>query len=72
MSKKIFVIAAISALVLAGCSAPSDGGDKGGDNVVKIGVIAPLSGPAATYGEDASNVYQMAYQDAIAANVIGE
>jgi len=36
--------------------------------VVKIGVIAPLSGPGATYGEDAVNVFQQSVDEYNASN----
>src|SRR3989344_7493185 len=52
------------------------GGKKGGEEAVlkepiKIGVIVPLTGDAAVYGESARNVYQMAVEEINAAGGIG-
>jgi len=67
--KKILTLGLLcmGALLLAGCSQQTtDTSDQ--KEQVKIGVIAPLSGPAATYGEDAVN----AYRSVIADNVNNE
>ena len=43
---------------LAGCTNPSTQTKTDTKKTVKVGVIAPLSWPAATYGEDAVNSYK--------------
>jgi len=57
---------------LTGCWTPKQmSDDKVADvvkEVVKIGVIAPLSGPGATYGEDAVNVFQQSVDEYNASN----
>lgn len=56
--KKILVsIVALWAVVLAGCGSTSTTNET---QIVKVGVIAPISWPAASYGEDAINAYKMA------------
>ena len=50
-------VAATAALALAGCSKPDDG------SVVRIGHVAPISGPQAHYGKDNENGVRMAIED---------
>ncbi len=51
--KKAFLIAiSISTALLAGCGQQQE-------NIVKVGIISPLSGPASTYGIDAVNAYTL-------------
>jgi ABC-type branched-subunit amino acid transport system substrate-binding protein len=58
--KKIFsitLVAVVLTTMLTGCtntSTPTSTETK----TFKIGVLAPLSGPAANYGEDAVNAYK--------------
>lgn len=62
--KKLLVSAiAISAIVLAGCGTQTANNTSNGPVTVKVGVIAPLSWPAAAYGEDIVNVVKK-YVDA--------
>ncbi|MFZ2150522.1 MAG: ABC transporter substrate-binding protein [Candidatus Absconditicoccaceae bacterium] len=58
VSKKLLsLILAIFVLIgLSGCTTDNQSPKI---KTIKIGVIAPLSGPAANYGEDAVNAYQM-------------
>jgi len=62
--KKILTLGllGIGALLLAGCSQQSTDTSTEKEQV-KIGVIAPLSWPAATYGEDAVNAYRSVIAD---------
>gem|GEM_PF-4658761 len=55
MNKKTIVLCASAAILFAGCS-PSTGHEK--SETIKIGSIAPISGPAATYGEDVVYGYE--------------
>lgn len=57
--KKILTLCflCVGALLLAGCSQQTADISSEKEQV-KIGVITPLSGPAATYGEDAVNAYR--------------
>lgn len=59
--KKISIgLCMLSAIVLAGCGMQTTTKTTDGPVTVKVGVIAPLSGPAASFGEDAINTYTMA------------
>ena len=56
----------IPALLAVGLLAvlPACGGDdKGDDGALKIGVILPMTGPQATYGEESWNGLQLAQED---------
>lgn len=61
MKKIIYVIPLLLVLVLAGCAANNQGASKE-LKTIKIGIIAPLSGDAAAYGEQMQRVldYQLA------------
>jgi branched-chain amino acid transport system substrate-binding protein len=55
------VVAVTAALALAACGGGSGGGGGGGGGEpVPIGVAIPLTGDAATYGQDAKRGYEMA------------
>lgn len=62
MTKNIFVIAALCSIALSGCTAPTTSTVAQEHTPIKIGVIAPLSGPAATIGEDAVHAYTLAIE----------
>ena len=49
----------------------SDGGSAGGDNVLHLGGIGPLTGPAALYGVAVNNGAQLAVDEINAANPDG-
>lgn len=51
-----WIIASLVLLTLVGCSQNSN--TESVNKTIKIGVIAPLSGPAANYGEDAVRAYE--------------
>ncbi len=64
MKKLLAGLAIISATVLAGCGMQNANNTANGETqTVKVGMIAPLSGPAATYGEDAIRAYQLAAEE---------
>ena len=69
MKKINLLLAAVfGVLVIAGCTQQPDiiGGDNGlppepqpaQQETIKVGVIAPLAGGAAVYGQDASHAYE--------------
>jgi len=75
MKKWLLVLGVVLlSLILTGCWTPKQmSDDKVADvvkEVVKIGVIAPLSWPAASFGEDAVNAYKMAIENLITKWVI--
>lgn len=58
--KKLFLVS-IASLLLVSCGWTNDDvitSDEVKKEVVKVGVIAPLSGPASSYGIDAVNTYE--------------
>lgn len=61
------LIAILSSVVLAGCSTTSTPNsqttEKTQTKSIKIGLIAPLSGPASTYGEDTVNAMNLAIEE---------
>ncbi len=67
MKKKPFVVfglLSLSALVFAGCTTQSGlPQPETTPQIVKIGVIAPLSWPAANYGKDAVQVYTTSVEE---------
>ncbi len=57
-------LAATAMLALTGCSKPDDG------SVVRIGHVAPISGPQAHYGKDNENGVRMAIDDLNAQHIV--
>ena len=66
MKKVIWLVVAVLVIwgisMVAGKGAPSDKADVSGDSY-KIGVMSPLTGDAAVYGEGARNVYVLAVEE---------
>lgn len=62
-SRILITILVLVSIVLAGCApaAPAAGGESTGP--VKIGVLAPLSGPVPTFGVSTKNGIQMAFEE---------
>ena len=62
-SRILITILVLVSIVLAGCApaAPATGGESTGP--VKIGVLAPLSGPVPTFGVSTKNGIQMAFEE---------
>jgi len=56
------LVVLIATLVLAACG-PSGGGEVGGDQVLKIAVLAPLSGDVATFGESTRDGILLAFKE---------
>ena len=52
----LFLIAGL-VLIAGGC------GDKGSSNVIKVGVILPLTGSEAMFGAMEKNSFEMAYEE---------
>ncbi|MFO7171760.1 MAG: ABC transporter substrate-binding protein, partial [Bacillota bacterium] len=50
--------------VLAGCGSGSGGSGAGGEKVVRIGLIAPLTGDVKTFGESTKNGFELALEQA--------
>lgn len=66
--KKMIVATTAAALLLAACgggdtASSGGGGGGGGGEPVKIGIAVPLTGDAATYGQDAQRGYDMALDE---------
>ena len=66
-------MAAVMAFALAACGGGSgdSGSSAGGDNVLKLGGIGPLTGPAALYGTAVKNGAQLAVDEINEANADG-
>ncbi len=62
-SRILITILVLLSIVLAGCTpaAPAAGGEETGP--LKIGVLAPLSGPVPTFGVSTKNGIQMAFDE---------
>lgn len=60
-SGKLFSVLMVIALLMAGC-APGTGSSAAGDTL-KIGILAPMSGPAPTYGTSHRNAAQIAIDE---------
>ncbi|MRS05982.1 branched-chain amino acid ABC transporter substrate-binding protein, partial [bacterium] len=62
-SRILITILVLVSIVLAGCApaAPAAGGESTGP--LKIGVLAPLSGPVPTFGVSTKNGIQMAFEE---------
>ncbi len=67
MKKTLMLIAILGTAALAGCSTTSPTNSQTADKTqtksIKIGLIAPLSGPASTYGEDTVNAMNLAIEE---------
>lgn len=65
---RLTVAAALSALLLAGCSSGNAGSDNGADRgdatPVKIGFAAPLTGDNAVYGQGMKRAVELAFREA--------
>lgn len=62
----LFLAAAIAAMALAGCSGESNSSGSGstaGDDKIKVGILAPLTGDVSVYGVAASNGAKMAIDE---------
>jgi branched-chain amino acid transport system substrate-binding protein len=78
MKRMAAVSLALVMAVAAGCggakttpsSTPAAGGSSGGEKVIKIGLIAPLSGDVKTFGESTKNAFELAL--AQAGNKVGD
>ena len=70
-----FLVVALSVMMVFAMTAcgggSSDGGSAGGDNVLHLGGIGPLTGPAALYGVAVNNGAQLAVDEINAANPDG-
>ena len=70
-----FLVVALSVMMVFAMTAcgggSSDGGSEGGDNVLHLGGIGPLTGPAALYGVAVNNGAQLAVDEINAANPDG-
>ena len=63
-NKKIIITVVILILIVIGVSAYNNkGGSTAGNNKVKVGVILPLSGQYAAYGESVKNSMEMSLND---------
>ena len=69
-----FAVVALSvmmAFAMAACGGSGDSGSEGGDNVLHLGGIGPLTGPAALYGNAVKNGAELAVNEINAANPDG-
>ena len=58
--RRVFVTLLIAVVLL---SASITGCNTGGSSTIKIGGVAPVTGPTATFGTSAKNAYEMAVED---------
>lgn len=58
-----FALGLLAVLVLAGCPDSNTSGPANEAGVVKVGVVLPMTGGTATYGEETWNGLQMALED---------
>lgn len=66
-----FLSLAVLVLALSACGkSSSDEADASGDRVVRIGAVAPLTGPQAHLGKDNENGTRMAIDDANARDIV--
>ena len=70
---KVVVVAlsCMMAFVMAGCGGSGGGSSDSGDNVLHLGGVGPLTGPAALYGTAVKNGAQLAVDEINAANPDG-
>ncbi len=70
-----FLVVALSVMMVFAMTAcgggSSDSGSEGGDNVLHLGGVGPLTGPAALYGNAVNNGAQLAVEEINAANPDG-
>ncbi|MBR2674261.1 MAG: ABC transporter substrate-binding protein [Mogibacterium sp.] len=66
-------MAVVMAFALAACGGGSNGGgsSEGGDNVLKLGGVGPITGPAALYGQAVEKGAKLAVEEINAANPDG-
>lgn len=71
MFRRIKILALMGIILLAGCDKPDNSLNNSVDNSLEIGMLAPLTGPGARFGESQRNGVQLAADEINAAGGIG-